>query len=86
MAAVQVVMALLVYIGKNWARWLTAVVIMGLFADSILFSSWPARYATLPAAAVRDAVSYAIELAAIGLLFLPASSMWFRRVRKPGDA
>ena len=85
-AAVQILIAVLVYRGKNWARWLAAVMIVGLFLDSMLNSSWPGKYATFPAAAVRDAVSYAIELAAVGLLFLPASSTWFRHVRSTGAA
>ncbi len=85
-AGLQVLMAWLILTGRNWARWFATAATLGFFLDSLVNQSWPGKYATFPAAAVRDAVSYAIQHAAIALLFLPSSTTWFRHVRNTGDA
>jgi hypothetical protein len=82
LALLQVLFALLVARGVNWARWLVTVAIVVLVGDSVLSTSIPMRYKTYPAATVRDLLSYVAQVSAACLLFLPASSAWFHGVRR----
>jgi len=61
----------------SWVRYLLAVLFVLVLGDSLLSSSWPQRFANYPAATVRDALSYALQLGALLLLFSPSAARWF---------
>jgi hypothetical protein len=78
LALLQVLLALFVLRGSNVARWVVTAVVVLLVGDSLLNTSLSARFRSFPAATLRDLCSYALQVTAVALLFLPASSLWFR--------
>jgi hypothetical protein len=70
--------------GRNWARWLFAVIfVLGMLAFGISIILAPAQFAALAVTEQISAIAqFAVQTAALVLLFLPASSDWFRSMRR----
>ena len=62
-----------IYVGYNWARWLSVVLVVLVLA--LLPYTWPTLH-TAPDKVLR-VVGLAIHITAAVLLFLPSSGQWF---------
>ena len=85
-ALLQILVALLLWRGKDWLRYLLAGWAICLLADDLFLSNLRARLESFPLATMRDIVSFALLAGSALLLFLPASSTWFTARRSASDA
>ena len=76
-ALLQVLVALFLFRGVAWLRYVVALLVVALLLDQLLNTSLSARYQSFPLATGRDGVSALLQLGAVVLLFLPSASMWF---------
>ena len=66
--------------GKQWARVVTIVSSTGSFIPDSWFGSWSST-ATGPSAVVATLFNWGFAVVVIGLLAMPESSDWFRKIR-----
>jgi len=64
---------------RRWPRVVMAVLFVLLLGDYVAIGDMGRRFASYPWAATRDVVDWAVQAVALMLLFLPASSRWYRR-------
>jgi hypothetical protein len=77
-APLLVLLALFVFRGLAWSRYVAAVLVVGLLLVQVSFGS---RLHNFPLATARDVMSTGFQVAAVVLLFLPSASRWFSRRR-----
>jgi hypothetical protein len=66
--------------GKQWARVVIIVTSAGAFIPDSWFGSWPPT-PTGPSAVVATLFGWGFAVVVIGLLAMPGSSDWFRKIR-----
>lgn len=63
----------------RWPRAVMALLFLLLLGDYVAVGDMGQRFANYPWATTRDVVDWAVQAVALGLLFLPAASRWYRR-------
>jgi hypothetical protein len=79
--AILALCAVKIGIGRNWARWLMLVFfLLGLLMLSLAVTIAPQALLSMPTQLVVFGVTQCVmQLAAVVLVFMPASRIWFRR-------
>ena len=82
--SIMLFLAYKIWLGRNWARiTLTLLFIMGLYPVILLM---PAEAERSILVLVGSVLQTALQLAAIVLIFLPASNNWFKSVKAVKNA
>ncbi|HEY8974656.1 MAG TPA: hypothetical protein VIN75_10595, partial [Burkholderiaceae bacterium] len=64
---------------RPWPRVVLAVQFAFFLGDYVVVGDMGQRFASFPWATTRDVVDWAVQAAALLLLFLPSASWWYRR-------
>jgi hypothetical protein len=85
-AVLQIAAAAFLLRRVSWIRYIVALIVLALIADSAINTSWIQAHASFPAATLRDVVSSFLQALSVVLLFLPSASKWFSRAQATSSA